>query len=148
MPPAWLTMRHVRQGAGVTVPRRSAPSMPTCLVVDDDSGQRLLTRLVVEGSGRFQVVGEAQDGLEAIAMAESLAPDLILLDLNMPRMGGTQALPGLRVAAPNATVYVLSTVKDPARLHEAKAAGAHGFLDKMLPNDRLRTELVNLRLRV
>lgn len=61
----------------------------------------MLTRLLVEGCGRFMVVGEAEDGQQAIEMAGVLAPDLTLLDLNMPRMNGAQALPGLRKASPS-----------------------------------------------
>lgn len=122
--------------------------MLTCLVVDDDRGQRMLTRLLVEDCGGFRVIGEAPDGRQAIAMAGLHGPDVILLDLNMPRMTGMQALPGLRKASPRSTIYVFSSVRDVARLRAAEAAGAHGCIDKMLPNDRLGAELVRLRQRV
>lgn len=115
--------------------------------MDDEADHRLLTRMIVEGTGRFQVVGEAGDGAAAIDLARRLQPDLVLLDLRMPGMDGVQALPRLRAAAPKATVYVLSMVSEQARLHEAKMAGAHGFLDKTMPSDRLAAELKALRLR-
>ena len=121
--------------------------MHTCLIVDDDPGHRMLTRLVVDACGRFRTVGEAQDGVEAIDLARRLAPDLVLLDLTMPRMTGVQALPDLLQVTPRSTIYVLSTVRDAKLLREARRAGAHGFLDKMMPGDRLAAELVKLDLR-
>ena len=118
--------------------------MVTCLVVDDDASQRTLTRMVVEDTGRFDSVWEAADGQQAIASARSSHPDLILLDLTMPVLDGLRALPGLRAASPTSTLIVCSMVLDQDRLHAAKMAGAHGFVDKALPIDRFGTAIEEL----
>lgn len=110
--------------------------MPTCLIVDDDTSQRTLTRMVVEDTGRFRRILEAPDGRDAIRQARAAQPDLVLLDLTMPVLDGLRALPGLRSCSPRSTIIVCSMVQDQAKLHAAKMAGAHGFIDKSLPVDR------------
>jgi DNA-binding NarL/FixJ family response regulator len=121
--------------------------MEACLVVDDDDGQRTLTRLVVETTGLFQVVAEASNGRQAIERAVELQPGLVLLDLDMPVMNGVAALPGLLAAAPRATVVVFSMTSEPAQLEAARRAGAHGFLDKAMPNDGLAAAIATLARR-
>ncbi|HJQ93008.1 MAG TPA: response regulator transcription factor [Candidatus Thermoplasmatota archaeon] len=109
--------------------------MARLLLVDDEPGFRLLAKMVLEEHPSFQVVGEAGDGKEAIEQARRLKPDAILLDLNMPVMGGLQALPKIRVASPDSLVFVVSVARDQQELHQAKMAGAHAFIDKALSND-------------
>src|SRR5688500_8915351 len=121
--------------------------MVTCLIVDDDESQRTLTRMVVEGTGRFKRTWEAEDGWQAILKARATQPDLVLLDLTMPVMDGLRALPGLRSAAPRSTLVVCSMVQDQAKLHAAKMAGAHGFIDKSLPIDRFEAAIGAVVLR-
>ena len=70
------------------------------LLVDDVPDLRLIVRMVLQRTGQFEVVAEAGDGLEAIAQADECQPDLILLDLSMPRMSGVEALPRIREVAP------------------------------------------------
>jgi DNA-binding NarL/FixJ family response regulator len=106
------------------------------LLVDDEPGFRLLAKMVLEEHPSLQVVGEAANGKEAIEQAKRLKPDAILLDLNMPVMGGLQALPKLRVASPDSLVFVVSVARDQQELHQAKMAGAHAFIDKALSNDQ------------
>lgn len=100
------------------------------LIVDDEDTLRSLLRLMLERSGRFEVVGEARDGREAIEMADSLGPDLILLDLSMPRMDGLEALPHLRRLIPTARVVVLSGFAIDSAARAAEQAGAHSYLMK------------------
>jgi len=69
------------------------------VVADDLPDARELTRLTLERTGRFQVVGEAGDGAEAIDMVARHRPDLLLLDLAMPRVDGLRALPAIRSAS-------------------------------------------------
>ena len=69
------------------------------MVADDLPDARELTRLTLERTGRFQVVGEAGDGAEAIDMVARHRPDLLLLDLAMPRVDGLRALPAIRSAS-------------------------------------------------
>ncbi len=87
-------------------------------------------RLALERIEDFVVVGEAGDGLEAIELVRAEQPDLILLDLAMPRMDGLEALPTLRALRPSATILVLSGFDSQSLAPMARAAGADGYLRK------------------
>ena len=80
----------------------------TVLICDDSPSMRSLLRIVVELRDGMSVAGEAADGDAAIAQAELLQPDAILLDLSMPRRTGLEALPEINRVAPAAKVIVLS----------------------------------------
>src|SRR6058998_3829011 len=106
------------------------------LLVDDHP----LTRSALSGlltQHGFEVVGEAEDGGEAVERAASLAPDLILLDLSMPGMDGLTALPRLREAAPDCEVVVLTASGTEENLLGAIRAGAAGYLLKSEPPERI-----------
>src|SRR3990170_8667811 len=89
------------------------------------------------GRNGFDVVGEAADGAEAIELASSTQPDLVLLDLSMPGMDGLTALPRLRAAAPDCEVVVLTASGTEGNLLAAIRAGAAGYLLKSEPPDRI-----------
>ncbi len=78
------------------------------MIADDSDDVRMLLRAQLEMDGRFTVVGEANDGSVAVEIAQEQQPDLIVLDLAMPRVDGLTALPLLREAAPKARIVVLS----------------------------------------
>lgn len=99
------------------------------LVVDDHAVLRSGLRLLLNGQPDIVVVGEANDGAEALRQAVSLQPDLILLDLTMPGLGGLQALPRLRQAS-QARILILTMHEDASYLHRALRAGAAGYLLK------------------
>jgi DNA-binding NarL/FixJ family response regulator len=106
------------------------------LIVDDHP----LTRDALAGllaHNGFDVVGQAGGGVEAIARARELRPDLVLLDLSMPDMDGLTALPKLRDAAPDAEIVVLTASEDEASLLGAIRAGAAGYLLKSEPPERI-----------
>jgi len=96
---------------------------------DDNKEYRLLTRLVLEQEGH-QIVGEAADGQEAIDQAPAAGPEVVLLDLNMPRLNGHEALPRLREVVPDARIIVLTTGHPADERDRALGAGAHGFIEK------------------
>src|SRR5439155_26648339 len=83
-------------------------SSTSVLIVDDDFRLREIVRLAMEFDGAFEVVAEAGDGAEAIEQARLYQPDLVLLDLVMPGMGGVEALPHILQAAPGAKVVVFT----------------------------------------
>jgi len=106
------------------------------LVVDDHP----LTREALAGLLRqhgFEVAGEATSGEEAIEQARELQPDIVLLDLSMPGMGGFEALPLVQDAAPEAEVVVLTASEDDASLLQAIRRGAAGYLLKSEPPERI-----------
>ena len=105
---------------------------------DDNAEYRLLTRVAMEG--HHDIVGEAADGVEAIERAPDTAPDVLLLDLNMPRLGGHEALPRLREVLPQTLIVVLTSGRAEDERQRAMDAGADGFIVKpesvfALPNE-------------
>jgi DNA-binding NarL/FixJ family response regulator len=112
------------------------------LLVDDSADLRFLVRTAVESRGGFEVVGEAGDGRRGIELARELTPDVILLDLDMPSMGGLEALPLLRDASPTSKTVVLSSFRREDYEGQVRAGGATGFLEKGITARRLVDELL------
>lgn len=103
-------------------------ALPTILIVDDSSFMRLALRQIIEAEGDLRVVGEAQDGLAAVEAASRLLPDLVVMDLAMPRMDGLEATRRImRLPAPPAVVMVSAHTRDGSS--DALAALDHGAVD-------------------
>ncbi len=100
------------------------------LVVDDVEDLRMLFRTILDADERFEVVGEAGDGVEAIEKAAALRPDVIMLDIAMPRLDGLQAIPRLHEAAPGTRILVLSGFESKRIAASALDACATAFLEK------------------
>jgi DNA-binding NarL/FixJ family response regulator len=96
---------------------------------DDNPEYRMLARLVLEEAAH-EIVGEAGDGVEAEEQAPALTPDVVLLDLNMPRRNGYEALPRLRELLPDSKIVVLTTGRAQEERERALTAGADGFIVK------------------
>jgi DNA-binding NarL/FixJ family response regulator len=107
------------------------------LIVDDHPVVRDGLRGMFTGDPRFRVLGEAGDGVEALAVAEALRPDVILLDLRMPQMNGVTAIAALRERGISARVLVLTTYDTDSDVLPAIEAGATGYLLKDAPRDEL-----------
>jgi DNA-binding NarL/FixJ family response regulator len=110
------------------------------LIVDDHPLTRDALAALLAQQG-FDVIGDAHDGMHAIAQAETLQPDLVLLDLTMPGMDGLTALPRIREQAPTCEVVVLTASDDEASLLAAIRAGASGYLLKTEPPEQIATFL-------
>ena len=106
------------------------------LIVDDHPLTRDALSSLLEAGG-FDVVGEAADGAAALELAQSLQPDLVLLDLSMPGLDGLSALPRLRAAAPGCEVVVLTASGTEDNLLAAIRGGAAGYLLKSEPPERI-----------
>ena len=100
------------------------------LICDDNDAIRRLLTTIVAGDPGLRVVGEAADGNEAIIEALALHPDVILLDLAMPRRSGLEALPELRRVAPEARIVVLSGFTSANVAAEVVALGAASYVEK------------------
>jgi DNA-binding NarL/FixJ family response regulator len=100
------------------------------LLVDDQALVRSGFRLILETREDLEVVGEAQDGLEAVALGRSLRPDVILMDVRMPNLDGVEATRRLTALGSPARVLILTTFDLDEYVYEAIRAGASGFLLK------------------
>ncbi|MDR0735103.1 MAG: response regulator transcription factor [Elusimicrobiota bacterium] len=109
------------------------------LVADDQTLFREGIKDILSGERWIQLVGEAADGEEAVALARKLRPDVVLMDIKLPKLDGISATRLIKKAAPAANVLMLSSFEDEAHVMEAVKAGANGYLSKMLP----AAELVN-----
>lgn len=106
------------------------PGSVRVLVVDDSPDIRMMLGLILGRDARFRLVGEAGDGQEAVRMAGRLRPDLVIIDRQMPVMGGIEAIPLIREASPGSEIvlYTAAAEEDTERL--AISAGAIGLLEK------------------
>ncbi|WP_433444365.1 response regulator [Nonomuraea sp. CA-141351] len=100
------------------------------LVADDQALVRAGVRMLLQAAGDMEVVGEAEDGAEAVRLAERHLPDVILMDLRMPRVDGLEAIKRVLAARPGARLVVLTTFAEDANVYAALRAGAVGFLVK------------------
>ena len=100
------------------------------LLVDDQALVRAGFRMVLDAQPDITVVGEAGDGVEAVALAGRLAPDIVLIDIRMPRLDGVEATRRILATDPAARVIVLTTFDLDEYVYAALGAGASGFLLK------------------
>lgn len=100
------------------------------VLADDTPEYRQLLRIILEQDGRFEVVGEAADGEEAVRVTGEELPDAIVLDLAMPVMDGLQAIPALLACSPETTIVVLSGFARGQLDREALKLGASGYVEK------------------
>jgi DNA-binding NarL/FixJ family response regulator len=107
------------------------------LIVDDHPVVRDGLRGMFAGDDRFQVLGEAADGTEALAVARAVHPDVVLMDLRMPGMDGVTAIRALREQGIEARVLVLTTYDTDSDVLPAIKAGATGYLLKDTPREEL-----------
>ena len=104
-------------------------SRPRLLVVDDHPMLRAaLVDLLVQAG--FEVVGEAADGADAVALAKQLEPDVVLMDLRMPVLGGLDATRLIKDACPDIQVVLLTAFESPALQQQAEEAGCFAYLVK------------------
>ncbi len=114
------------------------------VLADDVFDLRFMVKLALERSGRFKVVAEAENGNEAVAMAEQHQPDLVLLDVSMPVKDGLEALPDIRTVAPNTKVVMLSGFEASRLAAAALESGASAYLEKGIPPGELVSELLKV----
>lgn len=110
-------------------------------LVDDHAVLREGLRQLLEQEADFLVVGEAADGQQLLDQLPTTPADAVLLDLNMPGLGGVATAARLRADYPDLRVLMLSMVEEPLRIQETLAAGAHGYLLKNASKDEVLTGL-------
>ena len=107
------------------------------LLTDDQALFREGLRTLLSLESDFEIVGEAANGAEAIEAARALRPDLVLMDLRMPVMGGVEATRRVREVSPQSRVLVLTTFHEDEEIFDALRAGACGYLLKDTPSGKL-----------
>jgi DNA-binding NarL/FixJ family response regulator len=107
------------------------------LLADDQAMVRAGFRLILESEDGIEVVGEASDGQEAVAATRSLQPDLVLMDVQMPRMDGLEATRRLTHESAASRIVILTTFEQDDYVFQALHAGASGFLLKNAPPEEL-----------
>ena len=100
------------------------------LIADDQPLYRRGLEVVLHTEEHIEVVGEAENGEEAIAKAEELAPDVVLMDVRMPRVNGIEATRAIRDSVPTTKILMLTVSDEDSDLYEAIKAGASGYLLK------------------
>lgn len=106
------------------------------LIVDDAAFMRMMIRDILTKNG-YEVVGEANDGAQAIEKYKEFKPDLITMDITMPEMDGIQALKEIKKFDPNAKVIMCSAMGQQAMVIDAIQAGAKDFIVKPFQPDRV-----------
>ena len=121
------------------------------MIVDDHSIVRVGLQQVLEQSGEFEVVGQAADGEEAVRVAADVSPDVVVMDVMMPKKDGVEACREIMDYAPETRVLMLTASTEEDAIVEAVAAGATGYLQKETDREQLLSAvrtvaLGNLRL--
>jgi CheY-like chemotaxis protein len=133
----------VRPPARGTAHHASAHAL-RILIVDDQASARTSLHRMLQERPELVVVGDASDGFEAIALAHALRPDVVLMDISMPRMDGIEATRRLRAELPLIQVLGLSMQSRTQGSHEIEHAGAAGFFTKGVDSERLIDYLLGM----
>jgi len=112
-------------------------SLIRILIADDHAVVREGLAAMIARRADMQVAAEAEDGRRAVELARQLKPDVILMDLRMPEMGGVEAIMHIRAARPEARIIVLTTYDGDEDIYRALQAGAEAYLLKDTPRDEL-----------
>ncbi len=120
-----------------SAPGRSAAEPIRVVIADDHTLYRQGMKVVVELDGVAEVVGEASNGTEAIDLCVRLTPDVVLMDVRMPGLGGIEACQKVKDTVPSARILMLTMSDDESDLFEAIKAGASGYLLKDLPGEEV-----------
>ncbi len=113
------------------------PEKVRVLLADDHAVLRSGLSLLINNQKDFSVVGEAPTGIATIALSEELAPDLLLLDINMPKLGGLEIIPTLKQKSPDMKILILTMHDEPEYLRQALKSGASGYILKKAADTEL-----------
>ena len=124
----------------------SADERIRVMIVDDHSIVRVGLKQVLDQSGEFEVVGEAADGEEAVRVAADVSPDVVVMDVMMPKKDGVEACREIMESAPETRVLMLTASTEEDAVVEAVAAGATGYLQKETGREQLLSAVRNVAL--
>ena len=116
------------------------------MIVDDHSIVRVGLKQVLDQSGEFEVVGQAADGEEAVRVAADVSPDVVVMDVMMPKKDGVEACREIMESAPETRVLMLTASTEEDAVVEAVAAGATGYLQKETDREQLLSAVRDVAL--
>lgn len=111
------------------------------LIVDDAGFMRMMIKNFIEKDSDFEVVGEAENGVEAVKKYKELSPDIVTLDITMPEKDGLEALKEIRAFNPEAIVVMCSAMGQQAMVLDSIKSGAKDFVVKPFKEDRVMEAL-------
>lgn len=114
------------------------------LLADDHPLLAIGLKMVISEWDEFDVVGIASDGEEAVSLCEALQPDLVIMDMQMPRLSGPEAITQIKAAYPNIRILALTTFDDSKTVSQAMESGCDGFLLKVIEPEKLRASLLSV----
>jgi DNA-binding NarL/FixJ family response regulator len=124
------------------VPRRTRKRPIRVVIADDHTLFAEALALALRSDPRFEVLGLAENGRQAVDMASSLQPDVVLMDLHMPVMDGVEATRRIRLGSPRSHVVVVTASTSPEDGARARAAGACAYIRKWSSSEELRDAVV------
>lgn len=124
--------------------QRPEMKSPRLLIVDDHEIFRRGLRALLEPSSEWQICGEAVDGLDAIEQCKSLSPDIVVLDVSMPRLNGLEAARAIKKEKPDSRIVIITQHDSPQIRSAALEAGAQAFVTKSAVGSELVTALRKL----
>ncbi|MCK9893783.1 response regulator transcription factor [Frankia sp. AgB32] len=134
-----MTVEEQRSEEALPTPSEANPIR--VLIVDDHALFRRGLEMVLGQEVDIEVVGEAADGSEAVTMAKETAPDIVLMDVRMPRRGGIDATSAIKESVPSAKIVMLTISDEEADLYDAIKAGAMGYLLKEISIDEVAADI-------
>lgn len=115
------------------------------ILVEDHPLFRELVRLEIEGIRDLHIVGEAQDGLQLLELLQTVQPDLVILDISMPNLGGLETAKIIKKQYDQIKVLILTMHKNPAYIAQARLIGAEGYLLKEEMDQELLPAIATIR---
>jgi CheY-like chemotaxis protein len=126
----------VPEGSAADLQSRAKPTV-RILIADDHPTILEMVKKILNARPGFEVVGEARDGQHAVNLAEALKPDVVVVNVTMPKMSGFEAARRIRACAPDTAIVILSSHKDRQFIDEARKAGANGYVEKSAADGQL-----------
>ena len=114
------------------------------LLADDHPIMAEGLKLTIGAWEEFEIVGIAHDGLQAVELSRTLSPDVIVLDMQMPRLSGLEAARQITAEHPQIRILALTTFDDAETVENAMSAGCNGFLLKIVEPEKLRASLLSI----
>ncbi|QAR33903.1 response regulator [Geovibrio thiophilus] len=114
---------------------------PRVIIADDEAHIRLIMKKVIQ-SINCELVGEAQNGFEAVELCRQFKVDIVLLDINMPKQTGTESIKFIKELQPNSLIIMLTSVADVETVDECLKYGAYNYIRKDTPIKEIRQIIV------